>query len=232
MRTSACATASRPAFNLIELLVVIAIIGVLVAMLMAAVQTAREAARRIECVNNLRQMGIGWHVYLDANNGTFPQQGSNCCYVGPDSPTAFEKLLPYIEQSNASTATVVKLYLCPSRHNSVNLPYADYGISNLFDGNHTIESLSAEAGTSNLGLMGHIALNPKDYSDPGYWTWAAAPWGDFKIDGYAPPDRDRFTPVGYFKSMYSGPLWGSPHESDPVLFCDGHASNIPYTVFR
>ena len=60
-------------FTLVELLVVIAIIGVLVALLLPAVQSARAASRRTQCASNLRQVGIGWLGYLDAHRGKFPR---------------------------------------------------------------------------------------------------------------------------------------------------------------
>jgi prepilin-type N-terminal cleavage/methylation domain-containing protein/prepilin-type processing-associated H-X9-DG protein len=81
-------------FTLVELLVVIAIIGVLVALLLPAVQAARESARRMQCGNNLKQISLGTHNYLDVHKA-FPVGEYACCYG-----TWLVGLLPYIEQQN------------------------------------------------------------------------------------------------------------------------------------
>ena len=97
VRKSLNSSKARAAFTLVELLVVIAIIGILIAMLLPAVQAAREAARRMQCSNNLKQLGIGAHNYLTANEH-FPP-GAYWLHSNMGAPGGlFVLLLPYLEQ--------------------------------------------------------------------------------------------------------------------------------------
>jgi prepilin-type N-terminal cleavage/methylation domain-containing protein/prepilin-type processing-associated H-X9-DG protein len=134
--------AVRTAFTLIELLVVIAIIGILISLLLPAVQKIREAAARLQCQNNLKQIGLALHNYHD-NNLAFPQayrvlptsDATAPSGTGIYGPGAFVLILPYIEHgnlyqgidvkraalssvnmppNNAAYSTPVKSFLCPS----------------------------------------------------------------------------------------------------------------------
>lgn len=125
----------RPAFTLIELLVVIAIIAVLIALLLPAVQQAREAARRTQCRNNLKQLGLALHNYHDTF-GIFPNNGmvagwnwgtgTYAEYTVWDSPqyskgTPFVRLLPYMDQSPLYDKLNFNLSSIQYNHNGQNV---------------------------------------------------------------------------------------------------------------
>jgi len=105
----------RGGFTIVELLVVIAIIGILIGLLLPAVQAAREAARRLQCSNNLRQLGIALNNYHNTNN-TFPAGFTYGVYYDPPTfsslgtvgfyNNAFASLLAYVEQQNLQNAAI------------------------------------------------------------------------------------------------------------------------------
>jgi prepilin-type N-terminal cleavage/methylation domain-containing protein len=95
----------RKAFTLIELLVVIAIIGVLMGMLLPAVQKARAAAVRIKCANNLKQLGLAMHNYIDTNqclppNGNYIWDATKPGVTATNAWSGLSRILPYVEQES------------------------------------------------------------------------------------------------------------------------------------
>ena len=132
----------RSAFTLVELLVVIAIIGILIGLLLPAVQAARETARRMKCANNLKQIGLALHSYVDVNQA-LPAAWRGYDDHNPNKPCVYGEpgwgwaaaILPYMEHANladladlnepvaaeaneTARVTFLAMYRCPSDSNS------------------------------------------------------------------------------------------------------------------
>jgi prepilin-type N-terminal cleavage/methylation domain-containing protein len=166
-------------FTLIELLVVIAIIGILIALLLPAVQAAREAARRAQCSNNLKQIGLAFHMHNDANR-ILPDGGElywqNRTWVGNKparSPHQYwgwgYQILPYLEEENvwalSSDPTTfvnpISTYFCPSRRGQtfqtvLNVYWGIYSPSN--PGLRAMMDYAGNAGVDTTGSNGQYIL--------------------------------------------------------------------------
>jgi type II secretory pathway pseudopilin PulG len=222
----------RQALSLLEILVVTGIIAILVALLLVSIVKARDAAKRLECVNNLYQLGLAFRHHHDTQQAFPTEDGSN--------PSFYRTLLPYIEQNYADDTTPIRTYLCPSRRGVDVGPRRDYGYAasnaNGSRGLSILDSpspgvsldviMSYNKGAANTSLLTHLWMSPSNYlsgSDPTDVGWASE--NNSRI--YASVGRADNDPNG------STDYLGGPHpQGMPTLFSDGHVGTVSYSAYE
>ena len=163
------------AFTLVELLVVIAIIGILVALLLPAIQAARESARRSECMNHLKQMGVAIQSHHDVKkhfptgrNGRNQESVSWAYFILPqiEEQAMFDAFVDGVrvdDNQNARTMrTPVQIYACPSRRP----PAADRNFDNNDQPPVVLAAASLGDYAANAGHEEDTSLEPEDWEDP------------------------------------------------------------------
>jgi len=182
----------KHAFTLVELLVVIAIIGMLIAILLPAVQAAREAARRMQCSNHLKQMGLAVHTFHDARQGLPP------LIISEGRPPFFFLLLPFIEQTAAYGAQVgVAAHGWGERNDPLTAVWVAAGNDNLDAQNESMFPVSDRIGGQGSNNDTRRAFVRQLGSISLYFCPTRRPAGRLTAGGREPEDAHEGTGLGW-----------------------------------
>jgi hypothetical protein len=219
-------------FRGIDLVVISLILGIMFLLCMGILSSLRTTARRLETVNNLKQLGLALHIYQDATNNLPSENRRGVEGEAAGAPVSlYFSLLPYIEAPSSPPMTspqAIKLFVCPGRHTMTNAmgPITDFGyqstsgdINAILDApkNVSMGKVKDGNGTEKTLVLSVISENPSDYQNTSLpYLWTAPSHG---TNGTA------FTPDSNSVKTASG--LGAPFPATPSLYVDGHVVMIP-----